>query len=341
MNLTTLPRTDPTPLLRIRDCLYGDDMLVAGLVWYDFFTWLNVRHQTTLAEVCAHFDLHPRGADVMLTYFKARELIVETAGEFKLTGLAWEHFVSDSPWFLGPYYASLKERPITKDLLEVMRTDRPAHWGSQQELDDWHAAMEQEPFASQFTAAMDCRGIMLAQVLSRAVNLSAHRHLLDLAGGSAIYACSLLAHHPHLQATVMEKPPVDRIAAQSIAKRGYADKIAVVAGDMFVDAWPQQADVHLFSNVLHDWAEPEVRALLQRSYDTLPTGGLLMVHDAFLNDAKNGPLHVAEYSIMLMHSTQGRCYSTQEISTWAGDCGFRTFHYQETAAARGVLTALK
>ena len=43
MNLTTPPLTDPTPLLRIRDCLYGDDMLVAGLVWLDFFTWLSTK----------------------------------------------------------------------------------------------------------------------------------------------------------------------------------------------------------------------------------------------------------------------------------------------------------
>ena len=341
MNLITPPLTDPTPLLQIRDCLYGDDMMVAGLVWLDFFTWLDRNPGATPASVGAHFGLQPRGADVMLTYFKARQLVEEVGGSLRLTPVAHEHFVAESPWFLGPYYASLKDRPIAKDLLEVMRSDRPANWGSQQEIDDWHASMETEPFATQFTAAMDCRGIFLAQVLAKALDLSGHRHLLDIGGGSAIYACSLLAHHPHLRGTVMDKPPVDGIARRAIEKRGFSDRIAVVAGDMFLDEIPPESDAHLFSNVLHDWAEREVRALLQRSYASLPAGGMLIVHDAFLNVAKDGPLHVAEYSVMLMHATQGRCYSSREIGDWAEACGFHSISYRDTAAARGVLTALK
>lgn len=341
MNLTTPPATDPTPLLQTRDCLYGDDMLVAGLVWLDFFTWLEKNPGATNSAVCAHFGLHPRGADVMVTYFKARALVDEAHGELRLTPLAREHFVADSPWFLGPYYESLKNRPIARDLLDVMRTDRPANWGSQQEIDDWHAAMETEPFATQFTAAMDCRGIFLAQKLALSLDLGHHRHLLDIGGGSAIYACSLLAHHPHLRGTVMDKPPVDGIAARAIARRGFAERINVVAGDMFLDPLPPVADIHLYSNVLHDWADPEVKTLLRRSHEALPVGGMLVVHDAFLNDAKDGPLHVAEYSVMLMHATQGRCYGSAEIGGWAQECGFRDISYRDTVAARGVLTALK
>ena len=128
---------------------------------------------------------------------------------------------------------------------------------------------------------------------------------------------------------------------QKIEKRGISDRIAVVAGDMFLDEIPSESDAHLYSNVLHDWAEGEVRVLLQRSYASLPTGGMLIVHDAFLNVAKDGPLHVAEYSVMLMHATQGRCYSSREIGDWAEACGFHSISYRDTAAARGVLTALK
>ena len=53
--------------------------------------------------------------------------------------------------------------------------------------------------------------------LARTVDLGQYRHLLDIAGGSGIYACALAAHYPALQATVLEKPPVDRIAAAAIA----------------------------------------------------------------------------------------------------------------------------
>ena len=59
----------------------------------------------------------------------------------------------------------------------------------------------------------------------------------------------------------------------------------------------------LFSHVLHDWGEDEVRRLLAASYAALPPGGLLVDHDVYLNAGKTGPLAAAEYSVLLMHST--------------------------------------
>jgi acetylserotonin N-methyltransferase len=93
--------------------------------------------------------------------------------------------------------------------------------------------------------------------------------------------------------------------------------------------------------VLHDWDEPVVRTLVEKSFAALQPGGLVVVHDAFLNAEKNGPLHVAEYSVLLMHSTEGRCYSTAEMGQYLTDAGFRDVTYRDTAAARGIMTANK
>jgi len=134
---------------------------------------------------------------------------------------------------------------------------------------------------------------------------------------------------------------VDTIAARAIAARGCSAKVKVAAGDMLDDPLPRDADVHLYSNVLHDWDEPVVRQLIDKSFEALPSGGLIVIHDAFLNAAKDGPLHVAEYSVLLMHSSEGRCYSTREMEQYLTDAGFRETSYRDTAAARGVMTATK
>jgi SAM-dependent methyltransferase len=341
--LTAAPSTDPTAIYGYRDCLYADDMLIAGLAWLDFFTW--VAHfpppGPTVADACRHFSFAPRPVDVMVTLFKARGFLTETNGTLTLTHLAREHLVKDSPWFIGPYYASLKERPVTRDLLEVLKNDRPANWGSQKDLADWHLAMEDDAFAEEFTAAMDCRGVFLAQAAAKSLDLSGRRHVLDIAGGSGIYACSLVAHHAHLRATVLEKPPVDRIAAKAIAKRGCADRVAVLAQDMLAGPLPGGCDVHLLSNVLHDWDVPVVKRLLAACRDALPPGGLLVIHDAFLNADKSGPRHVAEYSVLLLHATQGRCYGVGELRDWLNEAGFGAVTHRDTAAARGVMLAVK
>ena len=339
-DLRTVPTTDPVDIYRVRDGIYGADMLLAAIVHLDFFSWLAA-NPASKDDVCRAFDIKDRPADVMLTLFAAMGLIDEKWDLYRLTDLGREHLVNSSPWFLGPYYESLKNRPVALDLLKVLRTGKPANWSSDKDGKDWHVAMESEDFARQFTAAMDCRGVYLSQAVAKALDFNWRSHLLDIAGGSGIYACSVVTHHPHLTATVFEKPPVDRIAARAIADRGCTGKVKVAAGDMLVDPLPADADVHLYSNVLHDWDEPVVRQLIGKSFSALPPGGLIVIHDAFLNASKTGPLHVAEYSVLLMHSSEGRCYSTREMERYLTDAGFRDAMYRDTVAARGVMTATK
>lgn len=337
--LTAASKSDPTLLYRYRDAMYAPDMLIVGL-HLDLFTRL-ASQPMTMDEICAGFDITPRPTDVMLTLFSAMGLLERSGDRYQLTATGREHLVNGSPWYLGPYYPRLDDRPIARDLLTVLRTGRPANWGTHQANQDWHKAMEREDFAASFTAAMDCRGIYLSQAVAKAVDLREHRHLLDIAGGSGIYACALAAHYPALRATVLEKPPVDRIAAAAIANRGVSDRVSVVARDMLADPLPGFADVHLFSNVLHDWDVPVVTDLLGKSFAALPPGGLVIVHDAFLDAAKTGPLHVAEYSVLLMHASEGRCYSTAEMAGYLEGAGFVEPLYVEGAAARGIMTARK
>ena len=104
---------------------------------------------------------------------------------------------------------------------------------------------------------------------------------------------------------------------------------------------PRGHDLHLYSNVLHDWDIPIVRELLARSFEALPSGGRLLIHDAFLNRDKSGPLHVAEYSVMLMHATQGRCYGVGEMENWLQETGFTDCQELPGGAARSGLIATK
>jgi hypothetical protein len=340
LDLRAVPATDPVDIYRVRDGIYAADMLLAAIVHLDFFSWLAA-HPGRREDICRGLEIADRPADVMLTLFAAMGLVEARDGVFVVTAKASEHLVRTSPWFLGPYYESLKDRPVARDLLAVLRTGKPANWGGHKDGHDWHRAMETDAFAAQFTAAMDCRGVYLAQAVAKALDLSRRHHLLDIAGGSGIYACSLTAHHPHLSATVFEKPPVNAIAARAIAGRGCSRAVRVVAGDMLADPLPPVADLHLYSNVLHDWDEAVVRMLLRKSAEALPDGGMIVIHDAFLNAAKNGPLHVAEYSVLLMHSCEGRCYSTAEMATYLGAAGFEHPTYRDTVAARGVMVATK
>lgn len=338
-HLTLEPVTDPLPLYRYRDGIAAVDLLGAAIAHLDFFTWL-AEHPATPGAICAHFEIHSRPTDVMLTLLTAMGLITQAGGVFHLTIKAREHLVASSAWNLGPYFVSMKDRPQTLDMLKVLRTGKPANWGSY-DPQAWAQAMERSDFAAHFTAAMDCRGVLLGPAMAQKLDLAGSKRLLDVAGGSGIYACALVARHPHLEVAVLEKPVVVPIASAAIAKQGCAHKVSVLTGDMFSGPWPEGFDVHLLSNVLHDWDEPTVRDLLAKSFAALPAGGLLIIHDAFINAEKTGPLHVAEYSALLMQITEGKCYSIGEMRSYLGEVGFEWREQQATAVGRGYILAQK
>src|SRR5512145_2157362 len=124
-DLTQAPATDPTPLYRSRDELYADDMMIAALNGLDFFTWLDA-HPGTVEDIARGLALHSRPVDVMTTLFVARGLLQRDGDTLGITPLAREHLVASSPWFLGPYFPKVSDRPIAADLIEILRTDRPA-----------------------------------------------------------------------------------------------------------------------------------------------------------------------------------------------------------------------
>lgn len=338
--LDTLPQTDPTSVLRYRDGIYAADLLTAALVEYDFFTWLS-GNPSSFEEICSHFGWAERPADVLVALMRSNGFLFDDeAGNIRVTRLASEHLSSGSSWNLVSYYESLKDRPVVKDFVRVLATGKPAHWsGHEGAEDDWHGAMLDEDFAVPFTEAMDCRGVFLGKKLADAVrsHVDGISHFLDVGGGSGVYATALAANFTGLKVTVMEQAPVDGIARRKIEERGLSAQVKVAAGDMFKDAWPADCGGHLFSNVMHDWDIPEVLELLRKSRKAIRKDGIVLIHETFLNADKSGPRPVAEYSCILAHSTQGRCYSVAEMAEFMQQTGFQMVEHIETGGDRSVI----
>jgi hypothetical protein len=221
----------------------------------------------------------------------------------------------------------------------VLSSGEPASWASATGGDDWAARLDDAAFAADITAAMDARGRFLGPRLAQALTGLSLSRVLDVAGSSGIYLSALVDARPGLRGSVLERPPVDRAARALIHKRGYGDRIHVVTADMFTDPLPEGFDLHLYSHVLHDWDEGQVRTLLAASFASLAPGGWLVDHDVHINRNKTGPLPAAEYSVFLMHATPGKCWSVGELEGMLIDCGFDDISSRETAGDRSVLLA--
>lgn len=341
--LSSSPQTDPSQILRYRDRQYAAELIAALLLKYDFFSWLSHKNRATTEEIKKQFGWAARPCDVALTLCRCNNFITSTEEHHEITILGREHLVKGSQWFLGPYYKPIEDTPIVDSFLEVMKSGRPAQWQANEDGDDWHESMMDEEFAKSFTDLMNCRGTAFGQALAHGLTpwMDGKKTLLDIGGGSGIYSSTLVSTFPNLNATVFEQSPVDDIARKEIMNHGLDDKIKVITGNMFKDHWPKEADILLLSNVLHDWDFPEVETLIELSASCLKPGGLLVIHEAFLNNDKSGPLAVAEYSALLMNITQGKCYSPLEYGKLLEQNSFRVGSYHDTISDRGFMTAVK
>jgi predicted O-methyltransferase YrrM len=334
--------TDPTVLYRLRDGVYARDLLIVAIAELDLFTLVHEGGAIDAHGLCKQLGLDARAVDVMVTYLAALGLLERGAdGRLSASRLAGEHLVAGSPLDLRAYFGSLRERPACAELLAVLQTGRPAAWASAPAQPQWAERLDDVAFAKRMTAAMDARAAFLAPALAAALAALPARRVLDVGGGSGAYACALIEGLPQRRATVFERPPVDAAARALLAERGYGHRIDVVAGDMLADQLPSHHDLHLFSHVLHDWSERHVRHLLSSSFAALPPGGWFVDHDTHINQAKTGPLPVAEYSVLLMHSTPGKCWSVGELAAMLDDVGFTDIATQPTAADRTAIVAQK
>jgi SAM-dependent methyltransferase len=282
-----------------------------------------------------------RPFDVLVTYLVALGLLSRGAGGvLEVTPAARGLLTAGSPTDLRPYFASLRERPACAELLGVLRSGEPAAWASAASENDWAGRLDDPAFARRITAAMDARGAVLAPALARVVGDLGFESALDVGGGSGVYVRALIGGGDGLRAAVLERAPVDD-AARTILRDLGEHRVEVITGDMFAGELPAGFDLHLFSHVFHDWDEPRVRRLIAASYAALPPGGWLVDHDAHVDADKSGPLPVAEYSVLLMHSTYGKCWSVGELAAMLEEAGFTMVDHRPTAADRSALIARK
>jgi 3-hydroxy-5-methyl-1-naphthoate 3-O-methyltransferase len=73
----------------------------------------------------------------------------------------------------------------------------------------------------------------------------------------------------------------------------------------------------------------------------LEPGGSFVDHDTHINEAQTGPLPMAEYSVLLMHSTPGKCWSVGELAAMLGEEGFGDVATRTTAGDRTAVVARK
>ncbi len=337
------PATDPTPIFELFRGSYATELLTAAVAHLRVFERLAAAPKS-IDALSAELQLAPRAAVVLFTALRAMQLLTtDDAGRLTLSPISREHLLPDGPFFVGDYVGLAAEAPGVVRMAELLRSNGPRKSEETAFIFREGAAttMEVEASARHLTLALAGRAKNVAPALAAAVDAAQAKTLLDLGGGTGIYSIALVQKYPQLRAVVFDRPEVLKVAAEFAAEYGVADRLELAPGDMFADPLPTGVDLVLLSNILHDWDVPECNRLVARSAAALRTGGRVLIHDVFLNDAHNGPLPIALYSAALFTLTEGRAYSTGEYREMLAAAGLRPGAVTPTAIHCGVLEGTK
>jgi hypothetical protein len=341
------PAVDPTPIFEIFRGSLGTELLTAAVAHFNVFGRL-AGGPLSFDELRRRLGIDERPAVVLVTALRAFGLLIaDERGSIGLSEIAREHLAPGGMFDVSGYIGLAGQSPGVLEMVERLRTNRPA--GSRPEetgaafiyREGIESAMEVEATARHLTLALAGRARNVAPVLAESVPLAGASLLLDVGGGTGIYSIACLQKNARLRALVWDRPEVLKVAREMARTYGVEDRLDLQAGDMFVDPVPVGADVHLLSNVLHDWDVPQCRELIGRCAAALPAGGRLLIHDVFLNDSLDGPLPIALYSAALFALTEGRAYGAAEYRGWLKEAGLEPGEIVPTLIHCGVLTGTK
>jgi hypothetical protein len=320
---------DLAPVTRHMRAMYSSRLLIAAV------EHLNVLEQfvdgpMTLAQLQSRLGLKDRPAMVLFPALCAMGMLRRDGdGRLSLTEIGRSLTSTGVPNLKG-YLGLEKDDAGVVEMAERLRRDGPIETPAQgiayTKEGDETSPMD-DPAAARFlTLALAGRAQYLAPLVAEALPRR-NGHLLDVAGGTGVFAYEWLLRNPESTATVVDTASVLAVAAEfreTYAKRpGGAtlrERARLVPGDMLVDALPR-ADIVLAASLFHDWPEPTCENLTRRFAAVLNPGGELWVHDLFLDDTLDGPLPATDYSGLLFWVTKGRAYSRAEHHRWFAQAG--------------------
>src|SRR4051794_12510411 len=180
-----VPSTDPTPIFEIFRGNHGTELLTAAVAHLDVFGRLAAGPRAP-EELSAEIGLEARPSSVLFTALRAFGLLRDDdRGRLEMTPMALEHLAPGGAFDVGGYIGLAAESPGVVEMVERLRTNRPAGASAEDRgaafifREGIESAMEREASARQLTLALAGRARNVAPVLAENYPLDGARLLLD------------------------------------------------------------------------------------------------------------------------------------------------------------------
>lgn len=285
----------------------------------------------TSEKIAIELKTKKRAVERLLNACVSLNLLTKDNETYNNTPETNQFLVKGKPSYYGDMMIMNSKGDSLKNLEKAILTNSPINIDISKRMDD-------KEHAKTFTRAMHNNAVGPAMVLSKKLNLSKSKKLLDLGGGSGAFSIILTKQYQNLSATVFDLPNVCSVAEEYIKEANLQSRVSTFKGDFFKDEFPKDHDSILLSQILHSFGKEENKTLLKKAYDYLPKGGVIIINEFLLNEDKTGPLFPALFALnMLVQSDNGNAYTESEIKDWLKDVGFE---HLETIPLTGPVSSI-
>jgi len=293
---------------------YWNACALHAAVKLDIFTALDGAFRTA-DEVAQHRQSEPRATGMLLDSLTALGLLEKRDNCYLATSFASEKLSKTSPGYLGHiimHHHHLMSGWTRLD--EAVITGRP--------IKEPVSHGQDESIRESFLMGMFNLASQLAPRIAASVPLAGCRRFLDLGGGPGTYAIHFCLANPEISAVIYDLPTTRAFAEGVINRFNLSGRIDFTSGDYHAEPIPSGFDVAWLSHILHIESRSACVALLRKTVEALNQGGILMVQEFVLDEAKDGPLFPALFSLnMLLGTDAGQSYSGEELAAMMAEAG--------------------
>ena len=168
-----------------------------------------------------------------------------------------------------------------------------------------------------------------------------HRTFIDVGSAQGGLIVEVGKAHPHVTGGGFDLPATGPIFEEYVESFGLSDRFKFIPGDFFADELPS-ADVLSMGHVLHDWDLDQKKTLLQKAYNALPDGGVLLVFESLIDDERRENAFGLLMSLnMLIELPGGFDYTGTDCCGWMKEVGFRKTRVEHLAGPDSMVIGTK
>ena len=318
--MTMVQEKVSVPPTKVSQIMHGTWALQAlrSAVELNFFAQLE-KGPLDSASIAAVCDTDRRATEMLLDAVAGLGLIIKEGNTYSLSDEAKVYLAPSSALYMGNYVQQNDAiDSMWKGLSDTVKTGRPAKTVNTDE--------QAQQFFPRLAEAIFPLSFAVAQQVSDKlkVEMEPGSRALDVAAGAGTWSIPMALDNPSLHVDALDFPSILEVTKKFVAQYGLAERYGYISGNWRNVSWQKDYyNLVLLGHILHsEGAELSVK-LLKRCFETMKSGGKIVVGEFITNNERNGPAMAMLFGVnMLMHTEIGCVFSEQELRTLLQSAGF-------------------